>query len=198
MCHGRNRSADDVAAPFFGDQLVLGQLLLDPFDVGVRLINFIDGNDDGDTGRLCMVDGFYSLRHDAVVRRNDQNGNIGDVGTASPHGGKGRVARGVEEGNFPTCRFDLVGTDVLRDAAGLARRHMGVSNGVKQGGFAVVDVAHDDDNRAAGLKIGLAVGTDVNELLLNGDNHFSGIAGAEFLGHKGGCFVVNGVIGRHH
>ena len=44
---------------------------------------------------------------------------------------------------------DLVGADVLGDAAGLARGHLGLADGVQQRGLAVVDVAHDRDHRRA-------------------------------------------------
>ena len=46
-------------------------------------------------------------------------------------------------------RLDLVGADVLRDAAGLARGHLGVADRVEQRRLAVVDVAHDRHDRRA-------------------------------------------------
>jgi hypothetical protein len=48
---------------------------------------------------------------------------------------------------------DLRSADGLRDAAGLAVRHMGVADGVEQRGLAVIDVAHDGDDRRARLKV---------------------------------------------
>ena len=42
---------------------------------------------------------------------------------------------------------DLVGTDVLGDAAGLAGGDFGLADRVEQRGLAVVDVAHDRDHR---------------------------------------------------
>ena len=44
---------------------------------------------------------------------------------------------------------DLVGADVLGDAAGLARGHLGLADRVEQRRLAVVDVAHDRDDRRA-------------------------------------------------
>ena len=44
---------------------------------------------------------------------------------------------------------DLVGADVLGDAAGLARGHLGLADRVQQRRLAVVDVAHDRDDRRA-------------------------------------------------
>ena len=64
----RNRHTNNVAAPFLADQLMLGQLLLDPLRIGAFLIDLVDGNDDGHSCRLGVVDGFYGLGHDAVVR----------------------------------------------------------------------------------------------------------------------------------
>ena len=45
---------------------------------------------------------------------------------------------------------DLVGADVLGDAARLAGDHVGLADAVEQQGLAVVDVAHDRDDRRAG------------------------------------------------
>ena len=52
---------------------------------------------------------------------------------------------------------DLVRADVLGDAAGLARRDLGGADGVQQRRLAVVDVAHDRDDRRAGDQVLLGV-----------------------------------------
>ena len=48
---------------------------------------------------------------------------------------------------------DLVRADVLGDAAGLAGDHVGVADLVEQLGLAVVDVAHDGDDRGARRRV---------------------------------------------
>ncbi len=54
---------------------------------------------------------------------------------------------------WPSARRHLVGADVLRDAAGLAARDVGVADGVEQRRLAVVDVAHDGDDGRARLQV---------------------------------------------
>ena len=57
---------------------------------------------------------------------------------------------GVDEGDGLAARGDdLVGADVLSDAARFARNHIGVANCVEQRGLAVIDMAHDRDDRRA-------------------------------------------------
>ena len=51
---------------------------------------------------------------------------------------------------------DLVGADVLGDAAGLFLADVGLADGVQQSGLAVVDVAHHGDHRWPGLEVLLA------------------------------------------
>ena len=46
-----------------------------------------------------------------------------------------------------------VSADVLRDAAGFASGDIGFADDVQQRGFAVVDVAHDGDDRRARLPV---------------------------------------------
>ena len=50
---------------------------------------------------------------------------------------------------------DLVGADVLGDAAGLPRHDVGLADRVQQLGLAMVDVTHDGDDRRTGSQVGL-------------------------------------------
>ena len=59
---------------------------------GFRLIDFVDGNDDGDFGGVRVIDGFKSLRHDAVIGRNDQHNDVSRFGSTSAHASKRFVA----------------------------------------------------------------------------------------------------------
>ena len=51
--------------------------------------------------------------------------------------------------------LDLVGADMLGDAAGFARGHIRLADGIQQGGLAVVDVTEDGDHRRARLEVGV-------------------------------------------
>ena len=62
----------------------------------------------------------------------------------------------VEEGDRLLLVVDLVGADVLGDAAGLARGDLGLADRIEQRGLAVVDVAHDRHHRRAVLEVSSA------------------------------------------
>ena len=51
---------------------------------------------------------------------------------------------------FRSLTVHVIGADVLRDAAGLALGHAGCADRVEQRRLAVIDVAHDRDDRRAG------------------------------------------------
>ena len=106
-----------VAAPFGRQQLVGGQLLIDALDIDARQVDLVQRHDDRHAGRPGVADGFFGLRHDAVVGRHDQHGDVGDVGAAGAHFGERLVARRIDEGDRPAVLLDPVGADVLRDAA---------------------------------------------------------------------------------
>ena len=56
---------------------------------------------------------------------------------------------------MPLRRLHVVRADVLRDAARLARRHLGAADVIEQRSLAVVDVAHDGDHgRTRQLRLG--------------------------------------------
>ena len=126
----------------FGDQL-----LLDALRIRVGLVDLVDRDDERHVARLRVRDRFLRLRHDAVVGRDDQHDDVGDLRAARAHRRERLVARRVEERDHALRRLDVVGADVLRDAAGLAARDARAADRVEQRRLAVVDVAHDRDHR---------------------------------------------------
>ena len=196
---GGDGADNGVAAPVFGHKAVLGQLLLDALGVCVGLIHLVDGNDDGDLGGLGVVDGLDGLRLDAVLRRNDEDRNIRDHRAAGTHGGKGLMARGIEEGDGLALDLHLIGADVLGNAAGLAGGNVCVADIVEKARLAVVDVTHDNDDRRAGLELVGAVLVIVDELFLDRDDNFLFDLAAELLGNEGrGVEVDHLGEGSHH
>ena len=96
-----------------------------------------------------MIDGFDRLGHDPVVGGDDEHHDVGDLGAAGAHGREGLVARGVDEGDQLAVALDLVGADVLGDAAGLTGHDVSGADAVEEERLAVVHVAHDRDDRRA-------------------------------------------------
>ncbi len=159
------RNDDRIAAPFLRNQFVFGELLLHAVGIGIRFVHFVDGYDDRHARSLGMVDRLDGLRHNAVVRRDDQNDNIRNLCAARTHGRKRFMARRVDKRDLPARARNGIGADMLRDAAGLALGHAAVANRVEQRGFSVVDMTHDRDHRRTGLEqfgivrvVGRAVG----------------------------------------
>ena len=76
---GRNIDEDRAAAPVFGHQAAIGQLLLDAIRHGVGLIDLVDRDDDRHICRLGVIDGFQRLRHHAVIGCDHQHHDVGDL-----------------------------------------------------------------------------------------------------------------------
>ena len=140
-----------------------------------------------------MVDRLDGLGHDAVIGRDDQNRDIGHVRAAGTHRGEGLVARGVQEGDDAVIALDLVGADGLGDTAGLTLGDIGLADGVQDGGFTVVNVAHDDDNRRTLDEVCGVVLFLHEEALLDGDMDLVLDLGVEFLGDQGGGVEIDDV-----
>ena len=189
---------DGVAAPLLGHQIVFGDLLLDAVGVGLGLIHLVDGHDDGNFRGFGVVDGLDGLGHDAVVGGHHQNGNIGTHGAAGTHGRKGGVAGGIQERNGLVVDLHLIGADVLGNAAGLAGNHVGLPNGVQQGRLAVVDVAHNHDDGAAGLQLVGGILVVVDQSFLDGDNNLFFHLAAQLHGYQGGGVIVDDLIDGGH
>ena len=171
MLLGGHVHEDVVAAPLLGHDRVVGELLAHAVEVRVVLVDLVDRHDDRHAGRLRVVDGLDRLRHDAVVGGHHEDDDVGDVRAAGTHGGERLVARGVDERDLAAVLLDDRRADVLRDAAGLGRLHAGGADGVEQRRLAVVDVAHDGDDRRLRLTRSSGSSTiDLLELLVGRDD----------------------------
>ena len=137
----------DISAPFLRQQAVGGEILHGFVHIGAGQIDFVERHDDRHFGRAGMADGFFGLRHDTVVGRHHEHGDIGNVGAASPHFGEGFVAGRIDEGNVAVALFDFVSANVLRDAARFAIDHTGADDAIQERSFTVVDVAQEGNNR---------------------------------------------------
>ena len=142
--HGAERH---VAAPLFRHDVVGNELLLYALRIGLGLVDLVDGDNERNASGTGVRNGLLRLGHHAVVGGNHQNDDVGGLSATGAHGRKGFMARGVEEGDDAARRLHMVGTNVLRNAAGFTGRNLGTTNVVEQRGLAVVDVAHDRDDR---------------------------------------------------
>ncbi len=149
----RDLDCDRVSAPSLGHEPVLGQLLKDAIGIGVRPVDLVDRHHDRRVGGLGVVDRFHRLRHHPVVGRDDEHDDVGDTRTSRPHSGEGFMAGSVDESQQVTLPFNLIGADVLSDATGFAGSHVRLADPVEQQSLAVVDVAHDGDDRGPRLLI---------------------------------------------
>src|SRR5699024_1472190 len=136
-----------VATVLFWDQAVFRQLATDLIRSSFWLIDLVHSDHDWDIRCLCVVDGLYCLRHNAVVSCNHQDCQVSGLRTTGTHGGKRLVTRGIQEGNDALATIDinlgLVRTNALGNAAGLASAFIRPTDGIQQTSFTVVNVTHD-------------------------------------------------------
>ena len=147
-----DRADADVAAPILGGEALFLKLAFDLVQVRAGHVDLGDGDDDLDLRGLGVIQRLDRLRHDAVIGRDDEHDDVGDVRAAGAHRGEGGVAGGVEESDAVAVVLDAVSADVLRDAAGFARGDARLADRVHERGLAVIDMAHEGDDRRAQLE----------------------------------------------
>ena len=177
---------------------MLQQLGADTVGIHIGLIHLVDGHDDRHFRRLGVVDGFDGLRHDAVITGHHEDDDIRRLGTASAHGGERLMARRIKEGDPLTARHaHLIGADMLGDATGFTRDHVGLAQSVEQRRLAVVNVTHDGHDRGTGLEIGGIIRLAFKAHFHVGLRHTLDRV-AHILGDELGGIGVQHVVDLHH
>ena len=131
-----------VSAPIFGRKAKLCKLGANAVWIGVGLVYLVDRDDNRNLGVLGVVNRFQSLGHDAVVGGDNQDYDVGNLGSAGAHHRKDFVAWCVQEGYFSLFGLNAVSADALGDSAGLAFGYMAVADSVQSLCLSVVNVAH--------------------------------------------------------
>ena len=152
----------------FADEAVLGELLLQLLRVGFGLVDLVHRHDDGHPGRFRVVDRLDGLRHHAVVRRDDEHDDVGDVRPAGAQRGKRLVARRIEEGHVAFLQQDFVGADVLGDPAGLFLGDLRLADRIEEARLAVIHVPHERHDRGARHELGRVRLARLDRLLFEG------------------------------
>ncbi len=173
---------------------MLSELLHDSVRLCAFLIHLVDCNYYGNAGCLGVVNSFYCLRHDSVVSGDNKYCNIRYHCTSESHSGERLVSGGVEEGDIPSVYADSVCADMLSDSSCFGCGDVCVSYSVQKGGLAVVDVSHDNDNRASRLQVLFPVHVVNYEPLLNCHNDLTLNLCAQLLGDQGGSIKINCLI----
>ena len=177
---------------------MLQQIIANTLRIGIGLVALVDGDDDRASGRLGVVDRLDCLLHHRIIGCNDEDHDVGDVGTARAHLGKGLVTGRIDEGNeVAGLGLDLVGADMLRDAARFASRHICRPDGVEKAGLAVVDMPHHGDDRRARLQARRVVLGTFEADFDVGFRHPLHLV-PELLRDQLGRFAVNGLRRRCH
>ena len=121
-----------VTAEFIEIDAMFRKRGLRPLDVRVRFIDLVDGYDERDFRLPDARERFQGLRFDSVVCRNNEYGDIGDVGAARTDGCERRMTRRVDEGYLLAFMNYLVGSDVLGDAARLFCDDVRLANEIQE------------------------------------------------------------------
>src|SRR5690606_37012557 len=186
-----------VAAPLFRDDIPRSEIVLDAIRIGAFLVDLVPRDDQRNARGLGMLHRFFGLRHDAIIGCHHQDHDIGGLGTTGTHGGKRRVAGGVQEGDHAAIRFHMVGTDVLGDTTRFTGGHLGAADVVEQRGLAMVNVTHDGHHRRTADFFALEVhglGQAVFQIAFL--DVFDLVA--HVFGYDGRGVLIQHLVDRHH
>ena len=194
---GGNLLALILATPLLDEQVHLGEVFTYLVGIGSRLVNLVDGEHHRHVGSLGMGDGLLGGGHHAVVGGDDDDGDIGHLGTTGTHGRKSLVARRIEEGDASSVlEFHIVGTDVLGNTTRLTGDDIGVADMVEQRGLAMVHMTHHRNDGCSGHEVVLIVLLFLYSLAHLGTHIFS--LEAELFCHEIDGLGIEALVDRHH
>src|SRR5450830_1861888 len=102
----RHRHEWRFATVFFRHDAFGNQFLRHAVDVAARLVDLVDGDNQGYAGRFRVGDRFLRLRHHAVVRRHHEDDDVRCLRTAGTHCREGLVTWRIQEGDHAAWRID--------------------------------------------------------------------------------------------
>src|SRR5699024_11451704 len=105
------------------------------------------------------------LKHHAVIRSHNEDGNVRGIGSAHTHGCESLMSRCIKEGDLLSVDFHHVGADMLCNTACLSVGYVSVEDGIQKRGLSVVNMAHNADHRRTFLHLLLVLLLFLEEFL---------------------------------
>ncbi len=145
-----------------------------------------------------MVYRLNSLRHDTVISCNYKDSDIRNIGAPCTHRCECLMSRGIKEGYLLSVILYLISTDMLCDTACLSFGNVSVSYPVKDRGLTVVNVTHNNNDRASLNELILGVSLVLDKSFLDSNVNFLLNLCAELLSHECRSIEVYDLINRCH
>ena len=109
-----------LTTPVFHQVIHIRQLLLDLLRVSMWLIDFINSENNRNTGSRSVINRLNRLRHHVIISGHDNNRDIRHLRATGTHSGKRLVTRSIQERDTAAIlQLHVVGSDMLRDTTGL-------------------------------------------------------------------------------
>ena len=128
---GRDVHINGITSPIFRCKADFGKLPLNFFGFCILFVDFVYGDDNGDSGRSGVINGLCCLGHNPVIGCNHQNHDIGNLGASSSHCRKGFVAGGVYKGDLAFVGADMISANMLGNPSGFRFRNSRFTNNVE-------------------------------------------------------------------
>ncbi len=140
-----------------------------------------------------MVNCFDSLRFNPIVSSDDQDGNIGNLGSPGPHSRECFMAGRIEKYNFFPGDLYLISSDMLGNAPGFTGGDISLANSIQERCFSVVNMTEHRDHRMAFDQLFVADFLFAEQLLLDrvGDKFNIQVI---LIGHQLDHFGTKGLV----
>ena len=145
-----------------------------------------------------MIYSFNGLRHNTVIRRNNKYGNICRLSASCSHCSKSFMSGSIKEGNIATVDFYFVSTYVLSNTACFSGCNICISDCVEKRCLTVVNVSHNNYDRASRLKVLFRLCFFFGkQLFFYGNNDFFLCCDSKFVRKQIRGIKVNNLICAH-
>ena len=143
MFKSRNIYKLCFSTPFFRSKIKVCKLSHNIFRFSIRLITFVNCNNNRNFCIFCMVDSFQCLRHNTIVCCNNKNNNICYLSTTGTHHCKCFVSRSIKECNVPPFCVNLVSTNFLCNSTSFSCCNICITDSIQCLCLTVINVSHN-------------------------------------------------------
>jgi len=135
-----------ISTILFQHNAIIQKLCNDSIHISIRQIYFIDSDNDRNSCRFSMVNGFFSLRFHSFISSNNNDSYISYICPTCSHCRECFMSWSINEGNFIFINLNLISSNMLSDTTCFTCHYISIAYIIQNRSFTMVYMTHNGHN----------------------------------------------------